>query len=102
MNTSTAASPVRCLPCWTQPLQTLTDNFKYHYNKTKPKVILWVKRFYVIAFNCYAWFWLYRQIFIRHSTNFEDYLLWFFTTAGMYYFVLDNDNIFIKPKQKKT
>lgn len=66
--------------------------------KTKiiPLVILWFKRLYVVTFNFYAWYWLYRQIFIRQSTNFEDYLLWFFTTAGMYFFVLENTDLKIK------
>jgi len=78
----------------------MNSEFKTNYDKTKPKVILWFKRFYVMAFNIYAWFWLYRQIFVRHSTDFEDYLLWFFTTAGMYYFVLDSKDIFLKTKNK--
>jgi hypothetical protein len=54
------------------------------------------RRIYVIAFNIYAWFWVIRLIFIQHSTNFEDYLLWFFATAGMYFFVLDGKDIFLK------
>ncbi len=77
-------------------------NFENEYKKIKPKVNLVMKRLYVVAFNFYAWFWLFRQIFIRHSTNFEDYLLWFFTTAGMYYFVLDNNDIFFKDKNGKN
>lgn len=77
----------------------MDKNFQFHFNDTKPKVVLWMKRFYVGAFNIYAWFWIYRQIFIRHSTDFEDYLLWFFTTVGMYYFVLDSKDIFIKIKK---
>lgn len=67
----------------------------------KPILILWIKRIYVTAFNFYAWFWLYRQIFIRNSTDFEEYLLWFFTTAGMYYFVLENNDVFFKVENKK-
>ncbi|WP_456314890.1 hypothetical protein [Pseudomonas shirazensis] len=62
----------------------------------KPKVDLSVKRLYVIAFNAYAWFWLIREIFYRQSTNYEDYLLWTFTTLGMYFFVLDNNDIYFK------
>lgn len=77
----------------------MNRKFQDEYSKNKKVIDLWFKRLYVIAFNMYAWYWLYRQIFIRHSTNFEDYLLWFFTTAGMYYFVLDSKNIFIKPKK---
>ncbi|MBW4362830.1 hypothetical protein [Flavobacterium taihuense] len=76
------------------------SEFKIQQKKLKPKVVLLIKRFYVIAFNIYAWFWLYREIFIRESTNFEDYLLWFFTTAGMYYFVLDSNDILLKIPKK--
>lgn len=72
------------------------DSFQSHYDRIKPIIVLWVKRVYVIAFNFYAWFWLFRQIFIRQSTTFEPYLLWFFMTAGMYYFVLDNQDLFLK------
>jgi len=72
------------------------------YDKIKEKVDLWFRRIYVISFNFYAWFWLYRQIFIRHSDSFEDYLLWAFMTFGMYYFVLDGKNILINIKKKTT
>jgi hypothetical protein len=78
------------------------SEFKIQQKKLKPKVVLLIKRFYVIAFNIYAWFWLYREIFIRESTNFEDYLLWFFTTAGMYYFVLDSNDILLKIPKKTS
>jgi hypothetical protein len=76
------------------------SEFKIQQKKLKPKVVLLIKRLYVIAFNIYAWFWLYREIFIRESTNFEDYLLWVFTTAGMYYFVLDSNDILLKIPKK--
>lgn len=62
----------------------------------KKQVIKWTRRMYVITFNIYAWFWLIRLIFIRHSDNIEDYLLWFFATAGMYFFVLDGKDLFLK------
>lgn len=75
--------------------------FSKEYNKLKPKVILFFKRIYVILFNFYAWYWLYRQIFIKHSSSLEDYLLWFFTTFGMYVFVLEHQEIFFKIKNKK-
>jgi len=41
-------------------------------------------------------FWLIQPIFIWHSSNFEDYLRWFFATTGMYFFVLDDKDIFLK------
>jgi hypothetical protein len=68
--------------------------------RIKKSVVKWVRRIYVIAFNMYAWFWLVRLIFIRHSANFEDYLLWFFATVGMYFFVLDGKDIFLKDIHK--
>lgn len=77
----------------------MSNEFKKIQDEIKPKVILWVKRIYVIAFNIYAWFWLFREIFLRHTKEFEPYLLWFFTTAGMYYFVLENQDVFIKKKK---
>ncbi len=72
------------------------SNDKELNTKIKNKVIKSTRRIYAIAFNIYAWFWLFRLIFIRHSTDFEDYLLWFFATAGMYFFVLDGKDIFLK------
>jgi hypothetical protein len=75
-----------------------TSDFKTDYQniieRIRPTIDKWVKRIYVLAFNVYAWFWLYRQIFVRHSVEFEEYLLWFFTTVGMYYFVLDTKDKF--------
>lgn len=67
--------------------------------KIKKKIDLWFKRLYVIAFNVYAWYWLYRQVFVRQSDSFEEYLLWGFMTFGMYYFVLDNQDINFKQKR---
>jgi len=77
------------------------SNFIYEYDKVKQKVILSFKKIYVLAFNIYAWYWLFRQIFIRHSTCFEDYLLWFFMTFGVYIFILEHQEIFYKLKNKK-
>lgn len=74
-------------------------NYQKEQDRVKPIIILWVKRIYVVAFNIYAWFWLFREIFVRNSTEFESYLLWFFTTAGMYYFVFENQDVFIKSKK---
>jgi hypothetical protein len=71
------------------------------YDKMKLKVILIFKRIYVVAFNFYAWFWLYRLIFIKQSTSFEDYLIWFFATFGMYIFILEHKEIFFEIKKTK-
>lgn len=75
----------------------MNSNFKINHERMN----LWLKRFYVIAFNIYAWYWLYRQIFERQSTNFEEYLLWFFMTAGMNFFVLNNQDLFFKSKKNE-
>jgi hypothetical protein len=75
--------------------------FKENYIRSKSKVDLWGKRIYVCAFNIYIWYWLYREIFVRYSTDWENYLLWFFTMAGMYYFVLDSSKLFFKNKTVK-
>lgn len=76
------------------------ESYNVIYKRVNAKIVLSVKRIYVLAFNAYAWYWLYRQIFVRHSTDFEEYLLWFFTVAGMYFFVLDNDDVYIKDNSK--
>ena len=83
-------------------MENFNSEFKIQQKLIKPKLVLIIKRFYVLAFNIYAWFWLFREIFIRESTNFEDYLLWFFTTIGMYYFVLDSDDILFKIPKKSA
>ena len=50
--------------------------------KIKKEITLWFKRIYIIAGNAYSWFWPIRAIFSRSETTFEDYLIWFFLTAG--------------------
>lgn len=77
-------------------METYQDNNK----KIKTNVILWLKRAYVISFNIYAWYWLIKLIFILHSTNFEEYLLWFFATTGMYFFVFEGNDLFLKKINK--
>lgn len=80
-------------------MRIMREQFYKTYNKNTQFLTLWVKRIYVIAFNSYAFYWLYRQVFVRHSTDFEEYLLYFFTVAGMHFFVLDNQDVFIKKKK---
>ncbi|WP_192825232.1 hypothetical protein [Rufibacter sp. LB8] len=79
-------------------MENQTSEFQNQQNAVKTKATLWIKRTYVVAFNLYTWFWIFRQIFIRQSTDFESYLLWFFSTAGMYFFILRNDDLEIKKK----
>ena len=77
-------------------MKTANDEFL----KIKKRIIFWTRRVYVIAFNIYAWYWLYKLIFITNSTNFEDYLIWFFTTVGVYFFVFDGNDRFLKEINK--
>jgi len=74
---------------------------KSSQRKINAWIVKWLKRIYVLAFNIYSWVWLYRLIFVNDSC-FEDYLLWFFTTAGMYFFVLDGKDIFLMDKGQKV
>ena len=68
--------------------------------KIRRFLFLWLRRIYVIAFNLYAWYWLYKLIFIIKSTNFEDYLIYFFTTVGVLFFVFDGKDVFLKKINK--
>lgn len=79
----------------------MNEDDRNKHKLLKTKVILWLKRIFIIAGNSYSWFWLVREIFFRHSTNIEEYLLWFFLTIGFYWFTLDHQEIFIKDKSKK-
>jgi len=81
------------------------ENKEYQEIKKRiePIIVLWFKRIYVLAGNIYSWFWLIRQIFVRHSTNFEEYLLWTFLTAGFYWFINEHkDEIFFKINKRNT
>ena len=51
-------------------LKKKTSEFHKEQEKIKPVIILKIKKIYVKAFNIYAWYWLFREIFIRNSTEF--------------------------------
>ncbi|MGB3526196.1 MAG: hypothetical protein WBB32_09545 [Flavobacteriales bacterium] len=69
------------------------ERYNQSFDRAAPRVNLWMKRLYVIAFNIYASFWIIREIFVREGTDWENYVLWFFTTAGMHFFVFDSKDI---------
>lgn len=71
-------------------------------DKIKKEIILWFKRIYILAGNVYSWFWLIRALFFRDETNFEDYVMWFFLTAGFYWFIIEHDEIFFKIKENES
>lgn len=50
---------------------------------------------YVLAFNLYSWYWLYKIIWVNKST-WEDWLNWFFVTCGVHFFVIDYSKFWSK------
>lgn len=66
-----------------------SGEFKKVFHKVMEIAAKIVRQIYVVAFNIYAWVWLYRLIFVKNNTSFEDFLLWFFACVGMWFFVLD-------------
>lgn len=64
-------------------------SFKTNYKNVE----FWCKKIYVYSANFYCWFWIIREIFWRKSTDFEPYLLWFFLSAGMYFFIRDSKDL---------
>ena len=81
---------------WRNKLMKTDDEIKKIINAN---ILLWSNRIYILAGNLYSWFWLIRAIFCRPETSFEDYLMWFFLTAGFYWFIIEHDEIFIKAKE---
>jgi len=82
----------------------MKESYSEIQQRIRPVINLWVKRIYVLLFNGYACYWLYREIFIRETSfweHWEVYLLYFFTTVGMHFFVLDNQDVFIRTNSKK-
>lgn len=65
------------------------NSFKTNYKNVE----FWCKKIYVWSANIYCWFWIIREIFWRKSTDFEAYLLWFFLSAGMYFFIRDSKDL---------
>lgn len=53
------------------------------------KVRMFFRIFYVLAFNVYSWYWLYKMIWINQSNTWEDWVNYFFVTLGMHFFVID-------------
>jgi len=74
--------------------------YKEIYKKLEQKLNLYLKRIYVLTFNGYSFYWLYKLIWVTENVTWEHWFLWFFTTTGMHLFVLDNNDIFIKIKKK--
>lgn len=63
------------------------------FKTTYKNIEFWCKKMYVWSANIYCWFWIIREVFWRKSTDLEPYLLWFFLSAGMYFFIRDNKDL---------
>jgi hypothetical protein len=59
------------------------------------KTIMLFRIIYILAFNIYSWYWLYKIILVNVST-WEDYLNWFFVTCGVHFFVIDYSKFWSK------
>jgi len=69
------------------------------YERTEYKINEILRIIYILLFNIYSWYWLYKIIFINKS-NWEDYLNWFFVVAGVHFFVKDYKKFWSKDVKK--
>ena len=69
----------------------MSENFEQIKVKIESKVNLYFERFYVLSFNIYAFYWLYKIVFLP-SYNWEDLLTWFFACMSMNIFFRENKN----------
>jgi hypothetical protein len=60
------------------------------------KVSILFRIIYILAFNVYSWYWLYKLIWVNTNTNWEDYVNWFFVTCGVHFFVIDYSKFWSK------
>lgn len=54
----------------------------------KYKITMGLRIIYILLFNLYSWYWLYKIAFLNDS-NWEDWINWFFVTCGVHFFVID-------------
>ncbi len=48
----------------------------------------WLRKFFIITYNIYGWYWLYKIIFVLEQ-DWENYALWFFAMTAQVFFVLE-------------
>lgn len=63
----------------------------------KRSVHIWFKRIFIILFNLYTWYWIYKLIFIEQlafleDDNWEKYYWWFLVTGSQYFFFKSNED----------
>lgn len=66
-----------------------------HKERINYKVNMLFRVIYVLAFNLYSWYWLYKIIWVNQST-WEDWTNWFFVTCGVHFFVIDYSKFWSK------
>ena len=59
------------------------------------KANMFFRILYVLSFNLYSWYWMYKIIWNNDST-WEDYLNWFFVVCGVHFFVIDYSKFWSK------
>jgi hypothetical protein len=65
------------------------DRIRYRIN-------MLIRIIYVIGFNLYSWYWLYKLIWIDESVTWEDWANWFFVVVGVHFFVIDYSKFWSK------
>jgi len=66
-----------------------------HKERINYKINMLFRVIYVLAFNVYSWYWLYKIIWVNQST-WEDWVNWFFVTCGVHFFVIDYSKFWSK------
>jgi len=72
----------------------MQKNFSQRYKETYisllSKTMNFIRKFYIIAYNIYGWYWLYKIITDpKLKCDWENYALWFFAMTAQLFFVMD-------------
>lgn len=72
------------------------EEFKIFKAEVEAKIITWLKRIFIIMFNIYSWYWLYKLIWIEQlpffeGGNWERYYWWFLVTGSQFFFYKANE-----------
>lgn len=63
--------------------------------RSQYQVNMFFRILYILAFNVYSWYWLYKIIWVNDST-WEDWINWFFVVCGVHFFVIDYSKFWSK------
>ena len=76
------------------------DEYEATQKRIEGKLYLWLDRLYIVAFNVYSFYWLYKIVFLPEY-GWEEFLLWFFACVAVNRFYRENkDRILIKPPSR--